>query len=48
MWHYRKWHVKALAAMGRKVEAIRDAEASRGLNDNPIAIARAGGFVGPR
>jgi hypothetical protein len=27
--------------MGRKAEAIRHAEASRGLNDNPIAIARA-------
>ena len=27
--------------MGRKAEAIRYAEASRGLNDNPIAIARA-------
>lgn len=41
LWHYRKWGVKALAAMGRKAEAIRYAEASRGLNDNPIAIARA-------
>ena len=41
MWHYRAWGVKALAAMGRKAEAIRYAEASRGLNDNPIAIARA-------
>jgi len=27
--------------MGRKAEAIRYAESSRGLNDNPIAIARA-------
>jgi hypothetical protein len=27
--------------MGRKAEAIRNAEASRGVNDNPIAIARA-------
>jgi tetratricopeptide (TPR) repeat protein len=41
MWHYRAWGVKALAATGRKAEAIRYAEASRGLNDNPIAIARA-------
>jgi tetratricopeptide (TPR) repeat protein len=41
MWHYRQWGVKALAAMGRKAEAIRYAEASRGLNDNPFAIARA-------
>lgn len=41
MWHYRQWGVKALVAMGRKAEAIRYAEASRGLNDNPVAIARA-------
>jgi len=41
MWHYRQWGVKALAAMGRRADAIRYAEASRGLNDNPIAIARA-------
>ena len=41
MWHYREWGVKALVALGRKAEAIRYAEASRGLNDNPIAIARA-------
>jgi hypothetical protein len=41
MWHHRQWGVKALAAMGRRAEAIRYAEASRGLNDNPIAIARA-------
>ena len=41
MWHYRQWSVKALAALGRKADAIRYAEASRGLNDNPIAIARA-------
>ena len=40
MWHYREWGVKALAAMGRKAEAIRYAEASRGLNDSPVAIAR--------
>lgn len=41
MWHYRQWGIKALAAMGRKAEAIRYAEASRGLNDNPMAIAHA-------
>ena len=41
LWHYREWGVKALVAMGRKAEAIRYAEASRGLNDHPIAIARA-------
>jgi tetratricopeptide (TPR) repeat protein len=39
LWHYREWGVRALAAMGRKAESIRYAEASRGLNDNPIAIA---------
>jgi hypothetical protein len=41
LWHYRAWGVKALAAMSRKAEAIRYAEASHGRNDNPIAIARA-------
>lgn len=41
MWHYRQYGVKALAAMGKKAEAVRYAEASRGLNDNPVAIARA-------
>ena len=40
-WHYRKWAVKALAAMGKKGEAIRYAEDSRGLNVSPIAIAGA-------
>ncbi len=41
MWHYRQYGVKALAAMGRKAEAIRYAEEGRGLNDSPVAIARA-------
>lgn len=41
MWYYRKYGVSALAAMGEKGEAIRYAEASRGLNDNPQEIARA-------
>jgi hypothetical protein len=40
-WHDRKWGVKALAAMGRKAEAIRYAEDSRGLNDPQSAIAQA-------
>jgi hypothetical protein len=40
MWHYRQWGVKALAAMGRRAEAIRYAEARRGLNDSPIALAK--------
>ncbi|TVR67429.1 MAG: hypothetical protein EA422_00435 [Gemmatimonadales bacterium] len=41
MWHYRKFGVKALVAMGRKAEAIRYAENDQGLNDSPVAIARA-------
>lgn len=40
-WHDRRWGVKALAAMGRKAEAIRYAEDSRGLNDPGWAIAQA-------
>lgn len=31
-WHDRQWGVKALVALGRKAEAIRYAEDSRGLN----------------
>ncbi len=41
MWHYRQYGVNALAALGKKVEAIHYAEEGRGLNDSPIAIARA-------
>jgi hypothetical protein len=40
MWHYRRYGVKALAALGKKVEAIRYAEERPSLNDSPIAIAR--------
>lgn len=40
-WHYRRWGVKALAAMGQKAEAIRYAEESRGLNDPGWQIAQA-------
>jgi hypothetical protein len=40
-WPYRRYGVEALAAMGRKAEAIRYAEESRGRNDNPVVIARA-------
>lgn len=29
-WHYKRWAVKALAALGKKAEAIRLAESSRG------------------
>ena len=41
MWHYRRYGVRALSALGKKAEAIRYAEEGRGLNDSPIAIARA-------
>jgi hypothetical protein len=40
-WEDRRWGVQALVALGKKAEAIRYAEASRGLNDSPVAIARA-------
>ncbi|OGK76632.1 MAG: hypothetical protein A2X52_14740 [Candidatus Rokubacteria bacterium GWC2_70_16] len=40
-WHDRQWGVRALAALGRTEEAIHYAEASRGLNDSPVGIARA-------
>lgn len=41
MWHYRQYGVKALAALGKTADAIRYAEEDRGLNDSPVAIARA-------
>lgn len=41
LWSYRQWGVKALEAMGKKGEAIRYAEDSRGLNESPIAISEA-------
>ena len=41
LWEYRRWAVKALAAMGKNREAIEYAEASRGPNDDPARIARA-------
>lgn len=40
-WHDRRWGVKALAAQGRKAEAIRYAEDSRGLNAPGWQIAAA-------
>ncbi len=40
-WDYRRWGVKALMAMGRKQEALRYAEDSRGINDSPVRIAMA-------
>jgi hypothetical protein len=39
-WHYRRWGVKALVAKGKKAEAIRYAEDSRGRNDPGWQIAR--------
>jgi tetratricopeptide (TPR) repeat protein len=38
-WPYREWGARALAALGRPDEAIAYAEASRGMNAHPIAIA---------
>lgn len=40
-WLYRCWGVKALVALGRKSEALRYAEASRGLNQPGWQIAQA-------
>lgn len=40
-WAYRKWGVQALVALGRKAEAIRYAEDSRGLNEPSWLIAQA-------
>jgi hypothetical protein len=40
-WHDRKWGVQALSALGRKAEALRYAEDSRGLNDPGMQIAEA-------
>jgi hypothetical protein len=40
-WHNRRWGVRALVALGRKDEALRYAEASKGLNAPVHAIASA-------
>ena len=40
-WHYRKYGVQALVAMGKKAKAIKYAKASCGLNDSQIAIDQA-------
>ena len=37
-WHYRRYGVEALLAMGKKSEALKYAEASRGLNQPDSAI----------
>lgn len=38
MWHYQRYGVEALLAMGRKAEAVQYAEASRGLNQPDAVI----------
>ncbi len=40
-WHNRKWGVKALSVMGKKAEALRFAEDSRGLNEPDVRISKA-------
>ena len=40
-WHYRRYGVEALLAMGKKSEALNYAEASRGLNQPDSAIDQA-------
>ncbi len=40
-WDDRKWGVKALAATGKKAEALRFAEDSRGLNEPDLVISEA-------
>lgn len=40
-WPYRRYGVRALVALGRKAEALRYAEASRGRNEQPGPISRA-------
>ncbi len=39
-WSYRQWGVKALALLGKKAEALRYAEESRGLNEPVGLIAK--------
>lgn len=41
MWHYRRYGVDALLALGRKADAIKYAEASRGLNQRDSVIDQA-------
>ncbi|MBK5101281.1 MAG: hypothetical protein JJE15_09865 [Desulfobacteraceae bacterium] len=40
-WDDRKWGVKALTSMGKKAEALRFAEGSRGLNEPDLIISEA-------
>lgn len=41
MWHYRRYGVEALLALGKKADAVQYAEASRGLNQSDSVIDRA-------
>lgn len=41
MWHYRRYGVEALLALGKKADAVEYAEASRGLNQSDSVIDRA-------
>lgn len=41
MWHYRRYGVEALLALGKKAEAVQYAEASRGLNQPDWVIDQA-------
>jgi len=41
MWHYRRYGVEALLALGKKAEAVQYAEASRGLNQPDSMIDQA-------
>ena len=42
IWAYRRWAVEALAALGRKAEALRLAESSRGSWSSDLEIDRLG------
>ena len=41
MWHYRRYGVEALLALGKKADAVQYAEASRGLNQPDSVIDQA-------
>jgi len=41
MWHYRRYGVEALLALGKKADAVQYADASRGLNQPDSVIDRA-------
>ena len=41
MWHYRRYGVEALLALGKKADAVQYAEASRGLNQPDTVIDQA-------